>query len=65
MQKTIPQDVGCLMQVCLESMQTFDQEEHEFGSGFAYVFETLQSRDQLYPYLVDAYMRADTPYKIA
>ena len=59
-----PQDIDCLIQVCLESSQTFDKEERELGAGLGYVFEALQSQQQLYLYLVDAYMRADTPYKI-
>lgn len=59
-----PTDIDCLIQVCLESGQTFDKEERELGSGLGYVFETLQNQQQLYLYLVDAYMKADTPYKI-
>lgn len=59
-----PPDIDCLIQVCLESGRTFDKEERELGSGLGYVFEALQSQQQLYLYLVDAYMKADTPYKI-
>lgn len=59
-----PQDIDCLIQVCLESSQTFDKEERELGAGLGYVFEALQDQQQLYLYLADAYMRADTPYKI-
>lgn len=59
-----PQDIDCLIQVCLESSQTFDKEERELGTGLGYVFEALQERQQLYLYLVDAYMKADTPYQI-
>lgn len=59
-----PLDVDCLIQVCLESIRTFDKEERELGSGLGHVFEALESQQQLYLYLVDAYMRADTPYKI-
>ena len=64
MEKYTPVDIDRLIQVCLESNQTFDKEERELGSGLEYVFEALQSQQQLYLYLVDAYMRADTPYKI-
>lgn len=59
-----PQDIDYLIQVCLESSQTFDKEERELGEGIGYVFEALQDQQQLYLYLADAYMRADTPYKI-
>lgn len=59
-----PPDIDCLIQVCLESGRTFDKEERELGSGLGYVFEALQSQQQLYLYLVDAYMKADTQYKI-
>lgn len=59
-----PQDIGCLIQVCLENSQTFDKEERELGAGLGYVFEALQDQQQLYLYLADAYMKADTPYKI-
>ena len=59
-----PQDIDCLFQVCLESSQTFDKEERELGVGLGYVFEALQDQQQLYLYLADAYMKADTPYKI-
>ena len=59
-----PQNIDRLMQVCLESTQTFDQEERELVPGLGYVFETLQDQQRLYLYLIDAYMRADTPYKI-
>lgn len=59
-----PQDIDCLIQVCLESSQTFDKKERELVAGLGYVFEALQNQQQLYEYLVDAYMRADTPYKI-
>lgn len=59
------QDMDCLIQVCLESIQSFDKEERELGSGLGYVFETIQCQDQLYLYLVESYMKADTPYKIS
>ena len=48
----------------LESCQTFDKEERELSTGLGYVFEALQDQRQLYLYLADAYMKADTPYKI-
>lgn len=59
-----PPDIDCLIQVCLECARTFDQEERELESGLEYVLEALQGQQQLYLYLVDAYMRVDTPYKI-
>ena len=59
-----PQDIDCLIQVCLECSQTFDKEEGELTTGLGYVFEALQDQQQLYLYLTDAYMRADTPYQI-
>ena len=58
-----PKDIDCLIQVCLESSQTFDKEERALSTGLGYVFEVLQDQ-QLYLYLVDTYMKADTPYKI-
>lgn len=57
-------DIDCLIQVCLECTRTFDKEERELSSGLGYVFEALQGQQQLYLYLVDAYMKANTPYKI-
>lgn len=59
-----PQDIDRLLQVCLESSQTFDQEERELGVGLGYVFEALRDQQQLYLYLAETYMRADTPYQI-
>lgn len=59
-----PQDIDCLMQVCIESIRSFDKEERELVSGLGYVFEALQDQKALYLYLVEAYLRADTPYKI-
>ena len=59
-----PQDIDCLIQVCLESSQTFDKEESKLDAGLGYVFEALQGRKHLYLYLVDAYMKANTPYQI-
>lgn len=59
-----PRDIDGLIQVCLESCQTFDKEERELSTGLGYVFEALQDQQQLYLYLADAYMKADTPYKI-
>ena len=59
-----PRDIDGLIQVCLESCQTFDKEERELSTGLEYVFEALQDQQQLYLYLADAYMKADTPYKI-
>lgn len=59
-----PQNIDCLIQVCLESSQAFDKEKRELGAGLGYVFEALQDQQQLYLYLADAYMRADTPYQI-
>ena len=59
-----PRDIDSLIQVCLESCQTFDKEERELSTGLRYVFEALQDQQQLYLYLADAYMKADTPYKI-
>ena len=59
-----PQDIDYLIQVCLESSHTFGNNESELSAGLGYVFETLQDQQQLYLYLVNAYMRADTPYKI-
>jgi DNA polymerase III delta prime subunit len=57
-------DIDYLIQICLESIQTFDKEERTLGVGLGYVFEELENRQQLYLYLIDTYMRADTPYKI-
>ena len=59
-----PRDIDCLIQVCLESYQTFDREERKLSTGLEYVFEAFQDQQQLYLYLADAYMKADTPYKI-
>lgn len=59
------QDIDRLIQVCLESRRTFDEEERKLGSGLEYMFEALQNRDQLYLYLTDAYMKVDTPYRIS
>ena len=59
-----PRDIDGLIQVCLESSRTFDKEERELSTGLEYVFEALQDQQQLYLYLADAYMKADTPYKI-
>lgn len=59
-----PRDIDGLIQVCLESCWTFDKEERELSTGLGYVFEALQDQQQLYLYLADAYMKADTPYKI-
>ena len=50
--------------ISLESCQTFDKEERELSTGLGYVFEALQDQRQLYLYLADAYIKADTPYKI-
>lgn len=57
-------DVDRLIQVCFESCHTFDREEQKLKPGLEYVFEVLQNQRQLYLYLIDAYMRADTPYGI-
>lgn len=59
-----PPNLDCLIQVCLECTQTFDKEERELALGLGYVFEALQDQRQLYLYLADAYIKADTPYKI-
>lgn len=59
-----PPNLDCLIQVCLECTQTFDKEERELALGLGYVFEALRDQQQLYLYLADAYMKADTPYKI-
>ena len=59
-----PRDIDGLIQVCLESCRTFDKEERELSTGLGYVFEALQDQRQLYLYLADAYIKADTPYKI-
>ena len=63
-EKYTPQDIDCLIQVCLESARTFDKEESELGTGLEYAFEALRNQQQLYLYLAAAYMKADTPYKI-
>lgn len=57
-------DIDYLIKICLESIQTFDKEERKLGAGLGYVFEELENQQQLYLYLIDTYMRADTPYKI-
>ena len=59
-----PPNLDCLIQVCLECTQTFDKEERELALGLGYVFEAFQDQRQLYLYLADAYIKADTPYKI-
>lgn len=59
-----PRDVTALMQVCLESIKTFDREERKVAPGLEYAFEMIENRDQLYLELVDAYMKANTPYRI-
>lgn len=60
-----PEDIDSLIQVCLDSSQTFDKEERKLYAGLGYVFEALQNQQQLYLYLTDAYMRADTPYQLS
>ena len=42
-----PQDIDCLLQVCIESAQTFDKEERELGAGLGYVCEAIQDQQQL------------------
>lgn len=59
-----PCDIDYLLQVCSESVQTFDKEQNKLSLGLEYVFEAFQEQQHLYLYLVDAYMRANTPYKI-
>lgn len=59
-----PQNVDCLIRVCLESIKTFDQENHELGLGLEYVFAALEDRKDVYLYLVEAYMKANTPYQV-
>lgn len=59
------QDVDLLIQVCIESIQSFDKEERKLFPGLGYVFEAVQDREQLFLYLVETYMKADTPYKIS
>ena len=61
---TLP-DIDCLIQICIESIQSFDKEERKLSPGLGYVFEAVQDRKQLYLHLVEAYMKADTPYKIS
>lgn len=60
-----PQDVDCLIQVCIESILYFDKDERKLIIGLGYAFEALQERNRLYLYLVEAYMKVDTPYKIS
>ena len=59
------QDVDKLMQICLESKQSFDKYENNLSLGLGYVFESLATQEKLYLYLVDAYLKANTPYKIS
>lgn len=59
------QDMDCLIQVCIESTQSFDKDERKLYSGLGYVFEVVQDRKELFLHLVEAYMKADTPYKIS
>lgn len=63
-EKYTPQDIDYLIQVCVESVCSFDKTESELGQGLGYVFEALQSRKRLLLHLVEAYMKADTPYEI-
>jgi len=58
-------DIDRLIQVCVESAQSFDIEEHKLIPGLGHVFEVLQNQNQLYLHLVEEYMKADTPYKIS
>lgn len=58
------QNVDCLIRVCLESTKTFDQEKHELSLGLEYVFAAFEGREDIYLYLVEAYMKANTPYQV-
>ena len=58
------QDIDYLIQVCIDSVQTFDKEERKLASGLEYVFEAFQDKKEQYLFLVERYMKADTPYKI-
>lgn len=58
------QDVNYLIQICTESIQSFDREERKLSPGLWYVFEALQNEEQLYLHLVEEYMKANTPYKV-
>lgn len=64
-EKYTSQDIDRLIHVCKESIKSFDKEERKLSPGLGYVFEALQDRERLYLYLVEAYMKADTPYKIS
>ena len=58
-------EINCLIQVCVESSQTFIGDEFKLKAGLEYIFEVLSNRNQLYLHLVDIYMKADTPYNIS
>ena len=64
-EKYTSQDIDRLIQVCTESIWSFDKEERNLSQGLGYVFEALQDREQLFLCLAEAYMKADTPYKIS
>lgn len=59
-----PQDIDRLIQVCVESIQAFDKDERQLSTGLEYAFDALRD-SHLYIYLVEAYMIANTPYKIS
>ena len=59
------QDIDFLIQVCVESIQSFDKEERKFVPGLKYVFEAIQDRPHLYLHLVETYMKVNTPYKVS
>lgn len=63
-EKYTPQDIDYLIQVCVESVHSFDKTGVELGRGLGYVFEALKNREHLLLHLVEAYMKADTPYEV-
>ncbi len=59
-----PQDVECLLQVCIESIQLFDKDERNLIIGLQYVFDAIKDRASLFLYLTESYIQADTPYNV-
>ena len=55
-------EIDYLIQICLESFQTFDKNTFSLELGLRFVFEIFQNQKSLYLYLLDSYLKADTPY---
>lgn len=58
------EDFIFLFDVCSESLESVDRENRQLSSGLEYAIDSIEENQELYLEVIEAYLKANTPYNI-